>query len=147
MSCECGMDIVIVAQSFIYFEKLILQVMSFKLNRKLEWYISIFLKGLINKANRKYLAGTCLLLAAKLNDLTKKEINRLIDIIVQRFRLDNRKELISFEFPILIALEFNLITNYERELANHYDRIVTYFYTNNKTKKSFSKKIKNFEYI
>jgi hypothetical protein len=108
--------------------------------------MNIFIfQGLITKANRKYLAGTCLLLAAKLNDLTKKEINRLIDTIVQRFRLDNRKEFISFEFPILVALEFNLITNYERDLQHHYDRIVNNFY-NNRPKKTFSQKIKNFDY-
>ena len=90
------------------------------------------------------------MLAAKLNDLTKKEINRLIDVIVQKFRLDNRKDLISFEFPILVALEFNLITNYERELTNHYDRLVNnsniYIYNNKSNKKTFSQKIKTFDY-
>ena len=79
---------------------------------------------MITKANRKYLVGASLLLSAKLNDLTKKEINRLIDTIVQKFRLDSRKELISFEFSILVALEFNLVMNYERAISSHYDRLV-----------------------
>lgn len=128
ISVECGLDLVIVAQSFIYFEKLILQ-------------------GLITKANRKYLVGASLLLSAKLNDLTKKEINRLIDTIVQKFRLDSRKELISFEFPILVALEFNLVMNYERAIISHYDRLVNNYYNHSKpSKKTLTQKIKTFDY-
>ena len=33
------------------------------------------MKGLINKPNRKFLAANCLLIAAKLNDITKKGKN------------------------------------------------------------------------
>jgi len=102
---DCSMDPVIVAQSFIYFEKIILN-------------------GLMNKANRKYIAGSCLVLAAKLNDLNKQELNKLIEKIVQKFRLDNRKDLMAFEFPIMLALKFNLMINYETELNHHYDRII-----------------------
>ena len=78
---------------------------------------------MINKSNRKLLAANCLLIACKLNDITKKEINKLIDIIIAKFRFDSRKELISYEFPILVALEFNLIVKYETECLSHYDRL------------------------
>ena len=93
------------------------------------------------------MVGASLLLSAKLNDLTKKEINRLIDTIVQKFRLDSRKELISFEFPILVALEFNLVMNYERAIANHYDRLINNNNYNNKpNKKTLTQKLKTFDY-
>lgn len=103
---ETSLDIIIVAQSYIYFEKLILQ-------------------GLINKANRKFLAANCLILASKLNDVTKKEINKLIDTIISKFRFDSRKEVISYEFPILVALEFNLMVKYENDFTSHYDRLMS----------------------
>lgn len=82
------------------------------------------------------MAGTCLLLAGKLNDLTKKDLNRLIDAIVQKFRLDHRKDLIAFEFPILLALEFNLTNNHEREIQNHYERIVNNHHRYNRARKN-----------
>ena len=80
-------------------------------------------KGLINKSNRKYLAANCLILASKLNDVTKKEINKLIEAIISKFRFDNRRELISYEFPILVALEFNLMVKYESAFTSHFERI------------------------
>ena len=83
------------------------------------------IKGLINKGNRKFLAANCLILASKLNDVTKKDINRLIEAIISKFRFDNRKELVSYEFPILVALEFNLIIKYEINFTSHYDRIAS----------------------
>lgn len=63
-------------------------------------------------------------MAAKLNDVTKKEINKLIDTIIAKFRFDNRKEVISYEFAILVALEFNLMVKYETDFISHYDRLV-----------------------
>jgi len=71
------------------------------------------------------LAANCLILASKLNDVTKKEIGRLIEAIISKFRFDNRKELISYEFPILVALEFNLMVKYENTFSSHYERIST----------------------
>ena len=79
---------------------------------------------MINKANRKFLAGNALILAAKLNDVTKKDLSKLIDNIVTKFRFDNRKEVISYEFAILVALEFNLIIKYENEFVNYYERLI-----------------------
>lgn len=106
LAIETNIDIAIVAQSYIFFEKLILQ-------------------GLINKTNRKHLAANCLILAAKLNDTSKKDISKLIDATINKFRFDNRREMISFEFPVLVALEFNLITKYETEFFTHYQKILT----------------------
>lgn len=83
------------------------------------------IKGLINKSNRKFLAANCLIIAAKLNDVTKKDINKLIDNITNKFRFDNRKDVTLYEFPILIALEFNLIIKYENDFYFHFERLTS----------------------
>lgn len=80
-------------------------------------------KGLINKLNRKYLAANCLLIAAKLNDLTKKDITKLLEAITTKFRFDSKKEILSYEFSILVALEFNLIIQHEQDFISHLERI------------------------
>ncbi|XP_020609869.1 CDK5 and ABL1 enzyme substrate 2-like [Orbicella faveolata] len=89
ISQECQLDLTTVAYAFVYFEKLIL-------------------KEKISKANRKLLAGSCLLLAAKFNDDMKRDkIKELIEAIEDRFRI-SAKELLKFEFQAVIALEFDL---------------------------------------
>ncbi|XP_060679683.1 CDK5 and ABL1 enzyme substrate 1-like isoform X2 [Hemiscyllium ocellatum] len=100
---ECGLEEPTVAMSFVYFEKLAL-------------------KGKLNKQNRKLCAGACVLLAAKVgSDLRKHEVKHLIDKLEEKFRL-NRRELIAFEFPVLVALEFALHLS-ESEVLPHYRRL------------------------
>lgn len=101
---ECRYEEPTVAMAFVYFEKLVLQ-------------------GKLNKQNRKLCAGACVLLAAKISgDLKKHEVKLLIDKLEERFRV-NRRELIAFEFPVLVALEFNLHLP-EHEIMPHYRRLV-----------------------
>ncbi|XP_044897711.1 CDK5 and ABL1 enzyme substrate 1 isoform X2 [Felis catus] len=101
---DCGFEEPTVAMAFVYFEKLAL-------------------KGKLNKQNRKLCAGACVLLAAKIgSDLKKHEVKHLIDKLEEKFRL-NRRELIAFEFPVLVALEFALHLP-EHEVMPHYRRLV-----------------------
>jgi len=59
-----------------------------------------------------------------LKDITKKDISKLIEATLNKFRLDNKKEIISLEFPILVALEFNLMIKYETDFISHYERLL-----------------------
>ncbi|GAB1301448.1 CDK5 and ABL1 enzyme substrate 1 [Apodemus speciosus] len=101
---DCGFEEPTVAMAFVYFEKLAL-------------------RGKLNKQNRKLCAGACVLLAAKVgSDLKKHEVKQLIDKLEEKFRL-NRRELIAFEFPVLVALEFALHLP-EHEVMPHYRRLI-----------------------
>nr|XP_034981448.1 CDK5 and ABL1 enzyme substrate 1 [Zootoca vivipara] len=101
---DCGFEEPTVAMAFVYFEKLAL-------------------KGKLNKQNRKLCAGACVLLAAKIgSDLKKHDVKHLIDKLEEKFRL-NRRELIAFEFPVLVALEFALHLP-EHEVMPHYRRLI-----------------------
>ncbi|XP_048121831.1 CDK5 and ABL1 enzyme substrate 1 [Alosa alosa] len=101
---DCGYEEPIVAMAFVYFEKLAL-------------------RGKLDKENRKLCAGACILLAAKIgSDLKTFEVKQLIDRLEERLRL-NRRELLAFEFPVLVALEFNLYLS-DHELLPHYRRLL-----------------------
>ena len=65
---DCSLDLLTLAQSFVYFEQLVL-------------------KNRITKMNRKYCAGACLILAAKLNDVKGVSLTLLIEVRVNLMQL------------------------------------------------------------
>ncbi|XP_074825743.1 CDK5 and ABL1 enzyme substrate 2 [Natator depressus] len=103
LSEECNLEPVTVSMAYVYFEKLVLQ-------------------GKLNKQNRKLCAGACVLLAAKISsDLRKHEVKHLLDKLEERFRF-NRRDLIGFEFTVLVALELVLYLP-ENQVLPHYRRL------------------------
>uniref|UniRef100_A0A8C4N864 Cyclin N-terminal domain-containing protein n=1 Tax=Eptatretus burgeri TaxID=7764 RepID=A0A8C4N864_EPTBU len=100
---DCGLEEAALAASYVHFEKLVLQAR-------------------LEKSNRKLVAGVCLLLAAKtMCDLRRTEVKNLIDKLEERFRV-NRRELIAFEFPVLVALQFGLHLP-DNQVLPHYHRL------------------------
>ncbi|XP_033009881.1 CDK5 and ABL1 enzyme substrate 2 [Lacerta agilis] len=103
LSMECNLEPVTVSMAYVYFEKLVLQ-------------------GKLNKQNRKLCAGACVLLAAKISsDLRKHEVKHLIDKLEERFRF-NRRDLIGFEFTVLVALELALYLP-DNQVLPHFRRL------------------------
>ncbi|CAD5112187.1 DgyrCDS1420 [Dimorphilus gyrociliatus] len=100
---ECQLDLWVVAHAYVYFEKII-------------W------KGLINKPNRKLVAGACLMLSAKMNDVKKDTLLCLVHEIEEVFKL-SRKDLFTFELAVIISLEFSLFIP-DLEIYSHYQRLV-----------------------
>ncbi|KAL7985643.1 hypothetical protein Chor_004213 [Crotalus horridus] len=124
LSMECNLEPITVSMAYVYFEKLVLQ-------------------GKLNKQNRKLCAGACVLLAAKISsDLRKHEVKHLIDpqIVYLKDHQPNDcvnlegdmipnlnctgtgRDLIGFEFTVLVALELALYLP-DNQVLPHFRRL------------------------
>ncbi|GFR65213.1 CDK5 and ABL1 enzyme substrate 1 [Elysia marginata] len=100
---KCSVDLWSVAQSYVFFEKIIL-------------------KQLVTKQNRKLCAGACLLLSCKLNDVKGPVLSKLIEQVIDDLRV-SRKELLHYEIECLVAIEFYLHIP-DSEIYPHYQRLL-----------------------
>lgn len=89
ITLKMNLDIAVLANAYVYFEKAIL-------------------KTKINKNNRKYIAGASLLLSIKFfDDVHGRNIKNCIEAIKDHFKLSH-KDLLSCELELLVLLEFAL---------------------------------------
>ena len=85
---ECQFDLCVACYALTYFEKL------------------VFCER-VSKANRRYSAACCAILAAKMNDIKGQQLTKLVSNLCSIYKI-NRSDLLNFEFPVLVALKFNL---------------------------------------
>ena len=85
---ECQFDLCVACYALTYFEKL------------------VFCER-VSKANRRYSAACCAILAAKMNDIKGQQLKKLVSNLCSIYKI-NRSDLLNFEFPVLVALKFNL---------------------------------------
>ncbi|RKP02121.1 hypothetical protein CXG81DRAFT_11156 [Caulochytrium protostelioides] len=97
-----GMDLSTVAYAYAYFEKLVV-------------------KRVVTKANRRVIAATCLLLAAKINE--PRELNyRKINSAAGKIMDISPKEIAKNEFSIYTSLSFSLFLG-PWQVMPHLERI------------------------
>ncbi|KAI9594402.1 hypothetical protein BDF19DRAFT_444708 [Syncephalis fuscata] len=102
IATEQDLELATVALSYAYFEKLVLS-------------------RVITKSNRKLVAGVCMLLAVKINEIKEHRVPNVYAAIA-RFMEVTVKQLREQEFSIYAALGFNLYIS-PREFMPHFERI------------------------
>jgi len=100
---ECQIDWIALTHAFVFYEQ-------------------VLLKGLVNKSNRKLVAGAALLLAVKVNDVNSGQLNLIISRIEAVFRI-GRRDLLRYEVPLSVALDFRLNLT-DEQLRPHYRRLL-----------------------
>ncbi|VDO93920.1 unnamed protein product [Soboliphyme baturini] len=105
IAVKADIDLVLLAEAYAYFDQIVL-------------------KAFIDKLNRKCIAGVCMLLAAKMNDVKGPNLSTLIETIKDTFRLE-KHDLFLYELPVVVALEFGLHLR-TCIVAAHYQKIAWY---------------------
>lgn len=104
VSEQSDLELSTVAKSFVFFEKLVL-------------------KDLVNKANRKLVGASCLVLATKANDSKDIDYATLLSSLADHLEV-SRADIIAAEFAVFAALEFDLFPP-QHEYLPHLERILT----------------------
>lgn len=104
VALEMHIDLSTVALSYVYFEKL-------------------FLRKALVRANRKMVAGACLLLATKINDNKEVKLPALLNSL-ERWLQIPVSDILKAEFWVFCSLEFNLVLQ-EHEYQPHLDKLLS----------------------
>ena len=83
----------------------------------------------MNKSNRKLIAGTCMLLATKINDKKESDYVSLLQTIEKHLYV-SPKLIREHEFSVFAALEFSLHID-TLEYMPHLERLITLLDYNN----------------
>jgi hypothetical protein len=104
VALEMQIDLSTVALAYVYFEKL-------------------FMRKALVRANRKMVAGACLLLATKINDNKEVKLPALLNSL-ERWLQIPVSDVLKAEFWVFCSLEFNLVLR-EQEYQPHLDKLLS----------------------
>lgn len=126
---ELELEAHVVASAYVFFERLMLKVRtpsSCAPPATCPLTVDYAAQNVVNKANRRAIAGVCLLLAIKAGDLREPQSMALpkISEAIEHHMEVSSKAVIAHEFAVFAALDFDLSVPLEAVMP-HFTRVIT----------------------